>query len=106
VLERSDLAVFYTDGLIEQRTESLDAGLQRLAEAATAAAGERPEALRDELLDRTRVARRDDDVSLLVVRVSDRTAAPSLERARRSGDRSPGAAPLPAASVATPERGP
>ncbi len=67
-LEPGDTVVLYTDGLVENRSESLDVGLARLREAVQ----DRqlaPEALADALLDRLdRRAGGDDDVALLVLR--------------------------------------
>ena len=58
--------VLYTDGLVERRDESLDIGLQRLADTAARSAGESLEALADALL--ALVAdERHDDVALLVI---------------------------------------
>jgi serine phosphatase RsbU (regulator of sigma subunit)/anti-sigma regulatory factor (Ser/Thr protein kinase) len=60
--------VLYTDGLVERRGESIDAGLQRLANAAAGAAGAEGMSLADgvygALVDEATL---DDDVALLVV---------------------------------------
>ena len=62
--------MLYTDGLIERRGESLDAGLDRLVSAAQAGPYE-PRALRDHilawLLDPT--SQREDDVTAVVARL-------------------------------------
>jgi PAS domain S-box-containing protein len=66
-----DVLVLYTDGLVERRGESLDAGLERLASAVVSGPDD-PEALATHLLGR--VLPQDeplhDDVTALVVRVS------------------------------------
>jgi PAS domain S-box-containing protein len=64
--------VLYTDGLIERRGESLDAGLERLVSAASAGP-EHPGPLRDHLLAWLfeSTAQRYDDVTAVVVRLSD-----------------------------------
>jgi PAS domain S-box-containing protein len=70
-LDPDSTVVLYTDGLIERRGESLDAGLDRLVSAAQAGPYE-PPALRDHilawLLDPT--TQRDDDVTAVVARLS------------------------------------
>jgi GAF domain-containing protein/anti-sigma regulatory factor (Ser/Thr protein kinase) len=60
------ILVLYTDGLVERRDESLDRGLERLAETAARAAGESLEDLSDALLDLV-ADERHDDVALLVI---------------------------------------
>jgi serine phosphatase RsbU (regulator of sigma subunit) len=64
--------VLYTDGLIERRSESLDAGLDRLVKAARTGPQE-PAALRDHILTRLLepAAQRYDDVTAVVVRLSE-----------------------------------
>jgi PAS domain S-box-containing protein len=75
-LDPGSTVVLYTDGLIERRGESLDAGLDRLLSAAQAGPYE-PRALRDHilawLLDPT--TQRDDDVTAVVARLSGRNGA-------------------------------
>jgi PAS domain S-box-containing protein len=68
--------VLYTDGLVERRGESLDAGLGRLADA-TSSGPESPVALCDHILARLSepAAERYDDVTLVVVRLAGREAA-------------------------------
>ena len=68
---RHDALMFYTDGLVERRGESLDTGLERLAEAA-AAGPEQPEELCEHILDRLLEPDRElhDDVTAVIVRVS------------------------------------
>jgi serine phosphatase RsbU (regulator of sigma subunit) len=67
----TDLLVLYTDGLVERRSEVIDAGLDRLAAAATrwhergANASETADGLLRELLP----TRGDDDVVLVVKRL-------------------------------------
>jgi serine phosphatase RsbU (regulator of sigma subunit) len=64
--------VLYTDGLVERRTESLDAGLERLRRAVEDLYGLMPEELCDALLERL-ASEAEDDVALLVVRAEPRT---------------------------------
>jgi PAS domain S-box-containing protein len=62
--------VLYTDGLIERRGESLDAGLERLVDAACAGP-EEPLPLRDHILARlTEPGEQYDDVTAVVARLS------------------------------------
>ncbi|MBV9413343.1 MAG: SpoIIE family protein phosphatase [Solirubrobacterales bacterium] len=68
--------VLYTDGLIERRGESLDAGLDRLLNAA-AAGPDDPGALCDHIVDKLleSPAQRYDDVTTVVVRLTGDTGA-------------------------------
>jgi serine phosphatase RsbU (regulator of sigma subunit)/anti-sigma regulatory factor (Ser/Thr protein kinase) len=59
--------LLYTDGLVETRTDSIDAGLQRLRETAIGNGG--VEALCTKVVDRLVPAERHDDVALLAVRL-------------------------------------
>lgn len=62
--------ILYSDGAIERRGETLDAGLERLSAAAVAAADAEPETLATELVSALLDgAERTDDVALLVARV-------------------------------------
>ncbi|MER7805345.1 GAF domain-containing SpoIIE family protein phosphatase [Streptomyces parvulus] len=61
--------VFYTDGLIESRSHSLDTGMERLRRHAAPLAHHPLEAFADQLLQRARPADNDDDVALLVLRI-------------------------------------
>ncbi len=72
VLEPGSTIVLYTDGLVEAPSEVLDAGLERLLDAA-AGAGEDVGATCERLLQRGLSASpdRSDDVTLLVVRCSE-----------------------------------
>jgi PAS domain S-box-containing protein len=65
------ILVFYTDGLVERRGESLDVGLQWLAEAVAGGPAE-PEALREHVLAAVRPAEAelDDDVTALFVKLA------------------------------------
>jgi GAF domain-containing protein/anti-sigma regulatory factor (Ser/Thr protein kinase) len=65
-LTAGSILVLYTDGLVERRDESLDMGLERLADTAARAAGESLEDLSDALLDLV-ADERHDDVALLVI---------------------------------------
>jgi GAF domain-containing protein/anti-sigma regulatory factor (Ser/Thr protein kinase) len=76
-LPRGATLVLYSDGAIERRGESLDAGLARLAEAAAAAAALDPGELCTRLLEvLVDGARRRDDVALLAARVHAPAVAP------------------------------
>ncbi len=70
-LSGSGTLVLYTDGLVERRGESIDAGFTRLTDAAIAGP-EEPQALCEHLLARVLPAdgALHDDVTAVVVRVS------------------------------------
>jgi len=78
--------VLYTDGLVEEPTEVLDVGLERLRDAARGA-GRDVEATCELLLESvTRDAARSDDVTLLVVRLQETLGAKvSLDVSNESG---------------------
>lgn len=61
--------LFYTDGLIEEPSRSLDEGLELLRTHAAALAEHPPARFTDLVLERARPAGNDDDVALLTVRV-------------------------------------
>ncbi len=64
-----DLAVMFTDGLIERRGETLDDGLKRLLDAVDETRHLPPQAMCDSLLERLTVGLDpDDDIALLVIR--------------------------------------
>ena len=67
-----DAVVLYTDGLIERRGESLDVGLERLADAAVSGP-EDPQAMCEHILERVLEppGQRYDDVTAVVARLSD-----------------------------------
>jgi anti-sigma regulatory factor (Ser/Thr protein kinase) len=65
-LERGDALVLFTDGLVERRSEPLDAGLARLQRAGATACTSEPVVLRDLLLRELDSA--EDDVAVLIVR--------------------------------------
>jgi len=67
----ADTVVLYTDGLIERRGESLDVGLERLADAALSGP-EDPQQMCEHILDRVLEApgQRYDDVTAVVARLS------------------------------------
>jgi serine/threonine-protein kinase RsbW len=66
-LAEGETLVLYTDGLVERRSESIDAGLERLADAARLGALGAP-ALADEICDRLLDAQvQDDDVCVLTI---------------------------------------
>jgi serine phosphatase RsbU (regulator of sigma subunit) len=61
--------VFYTDGLVEARGQSLDAGLRRMRQHAASLAHRPLDSFADQLLERARPSTNDDDVALLAVRI-------------------------------------
>jgi len=70
VLRVGDVLLLYTDGLVERRGQSLDAGIHRLART-LAALRDRPlDQLCDQVLADLLPARPEDDVAILAVRVS------------------------------------
>ncbi|MGW7254307.1 PP2C family protein-serine/threonine phosphatase [Streptomyces sp. NPDC054834] len=67
---RGDTLVLYTDGLIERRTEDIDAGLTRLTDALAQHAALLPDDLADALLTRLGVSTGGrDDIALVVIRL-------------------------------------
>ena len=80
-LREGDMLVLYTDGLVERRADSLQAGLDRLA-AAAAVAVDDAEVLCDALLEALvpSSATRDDDIAILVARVRTEAPAPDTHR--------------------------
>jgi len=69
--------ILYSNGAIERRGESLDAGLERLSRAAALGAGLDPDPLCTQLLEALETGgRRSDDVALLVARVGAPAIAP------------------------------
>jgi serine phosphatase RsbU (regulator of sigma subunit) len=72
-LRPGSTAVFYSDGLVENRNRGLDAGLEELAAVAARADADtlgRPERLLEYLVDRMLAGHeQDDDVTVLVVQV-------------------------------------
>lgn len=69
-LAKGDMLILYTDGLVERRGESLDAGLDRLARAA-ASGPDQPQALCEHILERVLAPepQAHDDVTAVVVKV-------------------------------------
>lgn len=67
-IERGATLILYSDGLIEQRGESLDLGLNRLARHANDLIGHPPEKICEELLERLTDDRLTDDVVVLTMR--------------------------------------
>jgi PAS domain S-box-containing protein len=66
------LLVFFTDGLVERRSEIIDDGFERVARVARDWAGSSDvEAIADDLLARVRLDGSDDDIALVVVRIVD-----------------------------------
>jgi len=68
--------VMYTDGAVERRGQPLDAGMRRLAAAASASARLDPDALCTALLETVPAGPRPDDVALLAARVLPLTVTP------------------------------
>jgi PAS domain S-box-containing protein len=69
VLQRDSVVVLYTDGLVERRGQSLDAGLAQLRSCLADLAGADLDTLCDTLLERLLPPKADDDVALLAVRL-------------------------------------
>jgi serine phosphatase RsbU (regulator of sigma subunit) len=80
VLPIGSTVLFYTDGLVERRGESMDRGLTRLRQHAAALARRPVDQFCDELL-AGMAGKNDDDIALLAVRV----AAPAGAAARSGG---------------------
>jgi serine phosphatase RsbU (regulator of sigma subunit)/integral membrane sensor domain MASE1 len=71
------MLIWYSDGLVERRTETLDIGLDRLRSAAAGIAGTQPEQWCDRLLDAmTDGAPTGDDIVITCVRLDGRGASP------------------------------
>ncbi|MGZ4671765.1 MAG: SpoIIE family protein phosphatase [Ilumatobacteraceae bacterium] len=67
--DSGDLAIMYTDGLIERRGETIDDGLKRLLHAIEGARHMPPQEMCDSLLEElTQGNEPDDDIALLVIR--------------------------------------
>ena len=67
--DSGDLAIMYTDGLIERRGETIDDGLKRLLHAIEGARHMAPQAMCDSLLEELTMGYEpDDDIALLVIR--------------------------------------
>ena len=81
-VQEGDLLILYTDGLVERRGESLQAGLARLAAAAAGIPAENAGGLCEALLEALvpSTASRDDDLAILVARVRADGPAPVLHR--------------------------
>lgn len=69
VLPPGSTLVFYTDGLIEARGQSLDTGLSRMRQHAASLAHRPLNSFADQLLERARPSGNDDDAALLAIRV-------------------------------------
>ncbi len=81
-LRDGDFLVLYTDGLLERRGESLQAGLDRLAAAAARSGANDADVLCEHLLEALvpATATRDDDVAILVARVGTHWPALGIHR--------------------------
>jgi len=80
-LEPGDLLLFYTDGLVERRREGLDAGLERLAAAATFPSDDL-EAFLDNVLEEVAPAKPGDDIALVALRRSPKSMDASVTVSR------------------------
>ncbi|MFC9974466.1 SpoIIE family protein phosphatase [Spirillospora sp. NPDC127200] len=69
-LERGDVLLFYTDGLVERRDRDLGAGFELLRRAVQERPGEGPDGLIDHVLAALGAANPHDDTCLLAVRVT------------------------------------
>jgi serine phosphatase RsbU (regulator of sigma subunit) len=76
--------VAFTDGLIEQRGQSLDEGLQRLGAAAAAESSARPDELIARLIAALTSNDQEDDIAILAVRFSPQEGTPDIPDASRS----------------------
>lgn len=68
-LQQGDLVLLYTDGLVERRSESIDAGIQRLGHVASAAGPDDLEEMCDHIIEELGHESSTDDIALLAVRV-------------------------------------
>ncbi|MDH6223221.1 PAS domain S-box-containing protein [Streptomyces sp. MJP52] len=75
VLPPGSTLVFYTDGLVESPRDSIDEGLDRLRANAASLVHRDLDDFTDELLERSRPPRNEDDVAMLAVRVPAEPAA-------------------------------
>lgn len=71
-LDPGDTVLFFTDGLIERREESIDAGLARLRDRAYVLRGEDLQSALEELATSLRSPSADDDVTALAIRAAPR----------------------------------
>jgi PAS domain S-box-containing protein len=69
-LEAGAILVLYTDGLVERRDQAVDDGIALLCDTLEGLVGREPDEVRDAILARMLPERAEDDVALLVVRVS------------------------------------
>lgn len=74
VLPPGSTLVFYTDGLVEARGQSLDTGMSRMRQHAASLAHRPLGSFADRLLERARPGTNDDDVALLAVRIPAETS--------------------------------
>ncbi|MEV0346750.1 SpoIIE family protein phosphatase [Nonomuraea sp. NPDC050680] len=68
-LEADDTLVLYTDGVIERRSQDLDAGIAALAQAGSQCVGDEPEKMIDCVLSHLGGRATDDDVCIVAARV-------------------------------------
>lgn len=69
VLPPGSTLLFYTDGLVEARGQSLETGLRRMRQHAASLAHRSLDSFADHLLERARPGTNDDDAALLAVRI-------------------------------------
>ncbi len=80
-LQADDVLVLYTDGLVERRGATLDAGFEHLREAAVALAGRSAEEVCEGLVNTLLAGSgREDDVAILVARVVSRRERSGAQR--------------------------
>ena len=71
VLEPGDLLLLYTDGLVEERGQDIDAGIAALLAAAGRVTASKPHTAIDELLDALGPRIGEDDTCLLAIRITE-----------------------------------
>jgi hypothetical protein len=78
-LERGDMLVMYSDGLVERRDESFDVGLERLRTAAEHRYGSAADTVADGLLNDLLSDGTADDIVLVVKLINDRVSDPTVD---------------------------
>jgi serine phosphatase RsbU (regulator of sigma subunit) len=69
VLDRDATVLFYTDGLVERRGQSVDEGMRRLRDVLTEVADQTLDDLCDQVLERMLPAEPEDDVAMVAIRL-------------------------------------